>query len=569
MKYLSSTGIAVASCLMLGSCVDDKYDLSDIDTTVRVNVNDLVVPVNVDTVMLSNIFDLDDDEQIKVVNGKYVLTDSGTFNSDPIDIESFHLAKPSIAPTIKEIYSLPSSAVTVADAEFPIASDPSSFVYESDNVSDYILEIDSISADIDLDVDITFIGLTPGQADLKVVDMAIQIPKGLVMEPEEGKTYDMRTGELRIAEAIGDGNVIHLNIKAVGIDFDMIGGIYDREASHIALRSEIYVKDGVLQLSAIGGNTLPQQLSMRNDYSLNGFNVTEFSGRIHYEVDNLSVNDVELNDLPDFFSQNGTDLHLKDPQLYINVVNPLENYDLYAESGLSITTFGRDGSSVKRSIDNGIFRIPNTSVSGEYNFCISPSAPTNPLAEYPNPIFVKFSTLGDAFSGNGLPSKLAIELEPVVPDQEVRNFALGSSIGTVNGKYKFYAPLELEKGSVVVYSDTVDGWSSEELDCLTITKLEIKLNISSDLPLKAQLTGYPIDVDGNRINGVSIEGAEIDAFAKDQAVTIYITGEVKRLDGIVFTTRIEAEDVKTLTPDMEMSLKNIRPRVSGYYEKEL
>lgn len=34
--------VAVAS-LILSGCIDDKYDLDDIDTTVRVQVKDLVV----------------------------------------------------------------------------------------------------------------------------------------------------------------------------------------------------------------------------------------------------------------------------------------------------------------------------------------------------------------------------------------------------------------------------------------------------------------------------------------------------------------------------------------------
>ncbi len=38
---------AVAAMPLVG-CIDDNYDLSDIDTTVRVQVNDLEVPVNLD-----------------------------------------------------------------------------------------------------------------------------------------------------------------------------------------------------------------------------------------------------------------------------------------------------------------------------------------------------------------------------------------------------------------------------------------------------------------------------------------------------------------------------------------
>lgn len=40
--------------LLLTSCIDDNYDLSDVDTTSRINVNDLVLPVNIDPINASS-----------------------------------------------------------------------------------------------------------------------------------------------------------------------------------------------------------------------------------------------------------------------------------------------------------------------------------------------------------------------------------------------------------------------------------------------------------------------------------------------------------------------------------
>ena len=55
--------MAVVTSVTTG-CVDDNYDLSDIDTTTRVEVKDLTIPVNIDAVTLSDILDLDDDSKI-------------------------------------------------------------------------------------------------------------------------------------------------------------------------------------------------------------------------------------------------------------------------------------------------------------------------------------------------------------------------------------------------------------------------------------------------------------------------------------------------------------------------
>lgn len=70
LSRLSLTAVAVAS-MPLTACIDDNYDISDIDTTAEIKVNNLVVPVNLDEITLSNVFDLDDESVVKEVDGIY------------------------------------------------------------------------------------------------------------------------------------------------------------------------------------------------------------------------------------------------------------------------------------------------------------------------------------------------------------------------------------------------------------------------------------------------------------------------------------------------------------------
>ncbi|MDE5657722.1 MAG: hypothetical protein K2I25_01540 [Muribaculaceae bacterium] len=50
LSIIRGTAFAALTTVALTGCVDDKYDLSDIDTTAGIKVNDLVVPVNIDAV---------------------------------------------------------------------------------------------------------------------------------------------------------------------------------------------------------------------------------------------------------------------------------------------------------------------------------------------------------------------------------------------------------------------------------------------------------------------------------------------------------------------------------------
>lgn len=175
-------------------------------------------------------------------------------------------------------------------------------------------------------------------------------------------------------------------------------------------------------------------------------------------------------------------------------------------------------------------------------------------------------------SGNGIPSQLKINLvDPCINRQKVVKFPLGHSIEPVEGIWEFVAPLALSESSdtptQIVYTDKVDGWGSEDLDALTIEKLEINVMVTNNLPLKANISGYPIDRNGNKIKDVEIVGAEVPENA-NQEINIRITGEIKNLDGIIFTATVLPTSNEALAPSQTITLSNLRAKVSGNYTKE-
>ena len=59
--------------LLLSGCIDDDYDLSDIDGTVELQVKDLTIPMNLDDIKLTNNIEIRENGQIKIVDDKYVI----------------------------------------------------------------------------------------------------------------------------------------------------------------------------------------------------------------------------------------------------------------------------------------------------------------------------------------------------------------------------------------------------------------------------------------------------------------------------------------------------------------
>lgn len=240
---------------------------------------------------------------------------------------------------------------------------------------------------------------------------------------------------------------------------------------------------------------------------------------------------------------------------------------LYAQSGLEITSHWSNLSKIA-ALDNGVFTIAGIPLNV---FCMSPTKPDKYYVGYESAEHVPFSDLADVLSGDGLPSSLKVTLDnPNVPVQHVEDFQLGKDFGAIQGKYTFYTPLELGLDSRIVYASTEDGWNDEDVDAITIKKMNVSASVTNNLPLDIEITGYPVDIDGNQIGNVEVEGMSVSANAVDQPLNIIITGEIKHLDGIYFKAVAEPKgNDNVLKPSDSIHLKDLRVSISGNYIDEL
>ena len=103
VKVFKSMLLSTAMACSLFSCVNDDYDLSDVDTTVGMEIHDLTIPLKLDEVTLKSVLELEDDSQIKVLNGEYVVIEDGTFSSKRIELPSFTIEVPAIDPIEDEL----------------------------------------------------------------------------------------------------------------------------------------------------------------------------------------------------------------------------------------------------------------------------------------------------------------------------------------------------------------------------------------------------------------------------------------------------------------------------------
>lgn len=585
---------AVALLAAATSCVDNAYDLSDIDTTARVNAKDLVVPLNIDQITFDQVLDLDDDSEVKDVeqDGKriYAVEKTGDFSSDPIKVSAFTASKPSISPIVstlnlvKEAGYSPSdipSGTVIPEMEitgyYDITCNPTSFESKASNVDKSIKEIGYLGVKTSISNEIRVSGFSASEMqNIKIEGLKVQYPKGLDATPNKGK-YDKATGLLTFSEALipNAQGIISIRMDVTGIDPKVANISFDADKHLFTFGDQISVPAGKVNIY-MKSSTLPNTITFRVTPSIDPIMVETFTGKIDYDVEDFNINPIDISNIPDVLSQKGTKVSIVNPQLYLKMNNPLEGYiknnePMKISSGLQLTS-EKDGKKVVSSLDNGRF-VTNTETNLNNTFVFSPAAPESPVDGFQGAQHVKFTKLSDVLDvdGEGIPTKINVDVvEPNIPETDVVNLKLGSTLPKVVGNYKFFAPLQLNDNSLIIYTDTLDGWSDEDLDKMTLTDVNVKFDCKTEVPFDILLSVTAIDKAGKPIAGAVSNEALVPAKATGTKVDLTVKATINKIDGVLIKARLTNKGSDTvLSPTMTIDVDNFKAKVSGYYEDEL
>lgn len=583
-----------AALLLVTSCLDDKYDLSDVDTTTQVNVKDLTLPINIDAITLSEILSLDAGDQIHEVtdlNGKtfYAFTESGSFKSDPIYIKDVTIASPYLEPSTTYISQVVPNAstnatTTIPDVHYDITEISRTFSYNTNSVDESIVDITSAKTKpFNFTLSIESPGLTDIVSKAVIKDLKIRLLKGLTATTNDG-SYDSKTGIWSVNTINVSGNSASITITASAFDFEAAGIDFNGKTHSLYIPGEFTVLSGYFVLTPKVTASVPEKLTITTKYDVQDLDINSFSGRIHYALDGMNVNPISLSNIPDFLDDYGTNIFLANPQIYLSVNNPVAGDKLKCQTGLKLTAQRPNQPNVPDYTYAAAEPIAigyDKGVDGPYNFVLAPKTSAADLnildSKYKNSLTgVSFPGLGNILavpttSDNAkLPESIKIELtDPQIVESDVVDFELGRTISGVNGSYDFVAPLALGDGSTIVYSGKEDGWNDEDVDAITITSITVSADVSNSTPLAAEVKAYPLDKSGNRISGVTITSSTVEAGAVDSPVTVTMTGTVTHLDGIEYVAVLKSGSEEALTPNQTITLKNIKAKVSGNYTKEL
>ncbi|MDE6555462.1 MAG: hypothetical protein K2K55_00690 [Duncaniella sp.] len=570
------------------SCVDDKYDLDDIDKDYEIKVDDLVLPVKLDAFELSSVFNLDDNSVIKELGDEYAVVFDGEFKSDPIKIEPVTLSIGQVDPINTNVFSYSGSDIVLPGVEigeqavaYEVGAATTSFKLAGVSIDNCLRQLDVIKGDCNITFDFNL----KDQGNLfKAVGfekLRLKLPQGFKVTEY---TAD-ENGVIVIPELTAVNGHASIALTVSEIDATKLpAGEYTFTAgpgtspSSLSIDSYIGI-DGGIVVAVTNPTTpsAPQQVDLGIVPTLSDVHIKSISGKVEYHVSDLNISDLELTGLPDFLTQAGTNITLSNPQLYLAINNPLAGYKLEGETGLSLGAIRNDqvDKTVTLPSANNVVIGFDKGQAGPYNFCLAPVQPAN-MANGTK--FLAFPEFGTLLSGEGLPSKIKVDfIDPKLREGYVTDFLLGQTLEAFKGEYSLTAPLAFEDGSQIVYEDRETGWNDETLLKLTVSQLQLTATITNPLPVDIVMTGYPLDENGNHVTDpstgkpVQLVDAEGNLGFTIKAGTTHdillrTDGTFNGIDGISYEARCSvAKPGVSLNPSSTIKVENIRATVSGSY----
>ena len=610
MKRISPFVLPLAAWLALASCTDSHYDLSDLDTHSRFHVSGLTLPLNMDPVKLDLMLDIDDDSDIKTDSeGHYFFRKEGSFSSKPVHVKKIVLSKPlvDINGKVSVNISLPADtkskmqqyAQDISIGELlsnqtlmnliGIHADTEILNIDFDSSTAATSEISLNASGIDENVrSIESLGIDPAtllinvkvngiQNTLKpfaIHDLVLNMPKGFDAIPKEGTTYEAERGTLIPDNGtywLGEDYVADLSLCVMGINYDQLEEegmkIFD-PANHTFKYKKQCAASGqaVLKISDLKSTAkyadiaaLEQPDAVTYECHI-GFSkditIHSFKGKVTYSLDDIHVDPVHLSSVPEMLKENGTNIDLQNPQLYLRVNNHLDEYGIRVNSALEIK-------------GNNTITAPLEIKNTEWTNLVM--APLNENLYHPTGYeYEKVEGLSGVVGSKNdfetFPSLLYIRaIKPEVPETSLTQpLELGKDLEGVEGTWEFYTKLSLTDQTKIKYTKEWDDWGDEDLDGLTINKATLNVTLQKDIAMDAESLEFILLGKKGKLSGqTSLKGGA------SQNITIDLTGDpVSEIQGAKLNVHLKGLN-KDLNKEQEIRISNLKLTVDGYYDREL
>ncbi len=600
--------LPVAAVLLTASCTDDQYDISNVDTESRFTAKGLVIPLNMSPIMLDNIISLNEDGDIKAdKDGNYYFQKKGDINSEEINVNKITITKPNDISQ-KVTVTIPSEILTKWELYAPDKNleeiqtnsewsaqvgitpetvivdvsikDAKNITMSANNIDKRITALNTLGIeDFELDIDIKLDGLKNLANEIKVTNMSVALPCGMEVKDNDnynrndGKlTYDnltitngQKNIKLTVSELIygpmkEDGAEFTTNVNPDGTGSFVYNKLCEVEGFAKIKAGNLNKKATLQDFKEAVGETAEYGCDVKfNKNTHKNIEVKTFSGGFKYKINDIEVAPVNIENLPEILSEEGTKIQIANPQLYLKIYNPYRKNNITTSASLRI----------EGNVEDYVPLTKDISINEENNCYVL--SPKNENLLYSQYKWVDFGGLANLLGGKKIPERLDITVEiPELNVSNVDNFELGKS-QSVTGSWEFYTKFSLTDKTNIKYIKEWDDWGSKDLNGLTVEKAVVTFNVKKDVALKAdKLEFFLLGKDTKDGKTERSLHGETTLTTDEAELNIPMTGgPIKDIYGGRLVVSLKGEEEgKDINTNQKIEISNLRMKVDGYYDKE-
>ena len=561
-KNHAVVGVCALGLIGLNSCqVDDAYDLDkEIDKTITVG-GDLTVPgSSTDNMMLKDLLEIEEGSAVTTDNdGNYMLKQDGGANSSNIEIPKVTI-ETSSGFTGVEIDGVSNNSGGNSNIpETNIGIDQNIAIdINSDGVTSVLKELVYVNTScVNTNVVVKLNKTGTSNISARMSDFEVVFPEFMTIESQDNN-WEVSEGRiLKLKDNNGQDfdDDLKVPVNITKIDFEKNGAEYiinnsAKDNNVIRLNGQIALKGNI---SLAGSMNNGASVGIKIDLESNEIEVEEVKAVVDPEID-ITIDPIEIADLPDFLNDDNAAIELTDPRLFFTVTNPSP---IAVKFGATLKPV-KTGTAME-SVDIKDIEIP--AGCKDYVICIHQNAEMNVTANSK----VIVDNLGNIIKR--IPEKIEVEnIEVTVPDTPVTVQA--NKTYEMSTAYEINTPLMFSEGTNIVYTETMDGWGSD-LEDVEFNKVEATMSVTNNLPLGVNLTAVAIDNAGNELSNVKVDiDMDIKAGAtSDVKFTVSTTnGSIKGLDGLKLTVTAKgSEETKnvSLNENQYIQIQDLKLKLTG------
>ena len=551
-----STVAPLLACLLLSplaftSCTDDHYDLNEVDSTIGVGSDGLRLPTSsTDEIQLSDVLELNESDVVKIQeNGDYMFEqDGGDVTPARPKIDIIQISKQS---TTSEALVIPKNLITGINAmgkktgvrkadNIGLEAAVNQFDFSGNKPAE-VLSLKTVSVDANIKLAVSFSSALKSCVT-KIAKLSLSMPSYMSFTAST-TSGDLSVNGNKITLAnISTANEITLNIDINALDFKsgnngtlaIEGGKIKMDGT-VVMGVEISPSD--INLSGLTSG----DLSITSQIQFPDFKVTGAQGRFSPTIDLGNLGEATINNVPDFLKDGNVVVDLANPQIWLTTNSDL-TLDGYVDGVIKAYKKGQVIASVNV---NGI----NIQANATSKICICRNASLVDGSMFTQVIEVPtLSTLIRT-----IPDKLVFEADARADSKNEYAITFGRQYN-ISPSYTIKAPIAFAEDARIVYNDSIEDMNKDlkDLDFAEGTYINVDANVENKVPAHLTVSAYAVDVNGKRMNDVSIVVSDVVAGSPDGTTPVVTPlnvkvqqnkpGVLKNVDKLMFTIEGSAKE---------------------------